>query len=230
MNDYLDVFVDGRLGLRRGEEVQVSRDDRGERGVREKPSEIVTQMRTSISRGHQICTGGRSSVRSSIHQYATVLTPIVIQIGSDCQDFCVSTPGSCISSWPIPTCSDLYIHLYITGSGRARGNWAQRWLRGVIRHALQVPRHLGVVIAGILRHHLRPLPFRWLPCMHPPINIALGGCLLVGNPSPGYPGVPPFVFRPYVLCSLYNHYFIGLFEKRDNKNLRNKILKKCHPM
>ena len=29
---------------------------------------------------------------------------------------------------------------------------------------------------------------------------------------------------------LYLSYFIGLFEKRDNKNLRNKILKKCHPM
>ena len=33
--DYLDVFVDGRLGLSRGGEVRVDRDDRGERGVRE---------------------------------------------------------------------------------------------------------------------------------------------------------------------------------------------------
>ena len=35
VRDYLDVFVDRRLGLRRGREVRVSRDDRGERGVRE---------------------------------------------------------------------------------------------------------------------------------------------------------------------------------------------------
>ena len=32
---YLDVFVDGHLGLSRGGEVRVSRDDRGERGVQE---------------------------------------------------------------------------------------------------------------------------------------------------------------------------------------------------
>ena len=42
--------------------------------------------------------------------------------------------------------------------------------------------------------------------------------------------VPPLVFRPYILFSLYNHYFIGPFEKCDNKNLRNKILKKYDPM
>ena len=47
----------------------------------------------------------------------------------------------------------------------------------------------------------------------------------MGNPSPGYPGVPPLVFRPYVLFSLYNNNSIGPFEKRDNKNLRKKILK-----
>ena len=72
---------------------------------------------------------------------STVLTPIVIQMWSDCRNFCVSTPGFCISSWPIPTRSDLYIHLYIAGSGGARGNWARRWLGGVIGCALRVPRH-----------------------------------------------------------------------------------------
>ena len=33
--DYLDVFMDGCLGLRRGGEVRVSREDRGEQGVQE---------------------------------------------------------------------------------------------------------------------------------------------------------------------------------------------------
>jgi hypothetical protein len=53
------------------------------------------------------------------------------------------------------------------------------------------------------------------------------GCPGVGNTFPlrhplsdTHPGVPPIIFRPYVLFSLYNHYFIGRFEKCDSRNLR----------
>ena len=51
----------------------------------------------------------------------------------------------------------------------------------------------------------------------------------MGNTSPGYPGVLLLVFCSYVLFVLYNHYFIGWFEKRDIINLRNKIRKNTSP-
>ena len=49
----------------------------------------------------------------------------------------------------------------------------------------------------------------------------LNGNQLVGIPSP--PSWVPtggfhHIFRPYVLFSLYNHYFIGSFEKRGHTN------------
>jgi hypothetical protein len=63
------------------------------------------------------------------------------------------------------------------------------------------------------------------------------GCPGVGNTFPSHhplsdthPGVPPIIFRPYVLFSLYNHYFIGPFEKCDHKNLQEKIYKKYQAM
>ena len=37
-----------------------------------------------------------------------------------------------------------------------------------------------------------------------------------------HPVAPPVIFHPYILFSLYNHYFIGRFEKHVNKNVRNK--------
>ena len=71
-----------------------------------------------------------------------------------------------------------------------------------------------------------PTPEWWLDIFSRPPSLALAsGVAIVGNPSPSCPGVPPLIFCPYVLFSLYNQYFIGSFEKRDNKNLRKKIKK-----
>ena len=67
-------------------------------------------------------------------------------------------------------------------------------------------------------------------------QIILGGCLNVGNASPGLPllqvpgqVVPPLIFCIFMDISLYKCYFIGGL-KKVCKNVGNKLYKKYHPI
>ena len=43
-------------------------------------------------------------------------------------------------------------------------------------------------------------------------------------------GILPLIFRPYVVFSLHNCYFVGAFETSDHKIRETKIEKKSHPL
>ena len=87
----------------------------------------------------------------------------------------------------------------------------------------------GVAIVGIL---IDPpsCGTPWLPPGTFPIKYSREDARSWETPSPGilpfpgtHPGVPPLICRPYVVFSLHKHDFVGVFEKRGHKNVRNKI-------
>jgi hypothetical protein len=120
---------------------------------------------------------------------ATVLTVGVIQMRSDCQRNCASTPGSRITPCAHPHLPRFVHRLYIPGFGWGLWElgsdmpWGGDWA-----HPTGPPPSDDTIV-GISHHHSPPLAFRWVhrtPSSH---QYLLGGCLLVGNPLPS--AIPP---------------------------------------
>jgi hypothetical protein len=92
---------------------------------------------------------------------STVLTVGVIQMRTDCRDFCTTTPGSCISYQDHPHPPGFVYRLYIPGLGWGPWELARKQLQGMIGARPTGPPPSDGVIVGISRHHSSPLAFPW---------------------------------------------------------------------
>ena len=130
----------------------------------------------------------------------------------------------------IPTRSDLYITCISRAQGGARGNSLGNCSRGQSGCTLQVPRHQ--MARSWEFPAITHFPWHPLASSRDSIPSILSGRMLARgkffprlSPLPGdHPGVLPLVFHSYVLFTLYNHYFIGRFEKRVKKISKIKYI------
>jgi hypothetical protein len=134
---------------------------------------------------------------------------------------------------PRPSHQDLHILCISWGLGGTCGNQVLEWLRGTIGVHPTGPPPSDNAIVEISCHHPPPMSFLQAPCVPSSHQCHLGGCPLVGNPLPQ---LSPFRITTrgshhfYFVFILYNHDFIGLFKKCENKYLRKSIFKKSQAL